>query len=134
MTIGFTGTRRGMTDYQKASVHQFLRNKKPHTVHHGDCAGADEQFHDIARSLGIRIEVHPPKDDSWAAYCQGDLQHAPRPYLQRNRDIVDASDMLLACPKTGKEQLRSGTWATVRYAEGKGIPVRAVGPRDLLRR
>ena len=40
----------------------------------------------------------------------------PRPYLARNRDIVDASDLMLACPAEQQEVLRSGTWATIRYA------------------
>jgi len=40
-----------------------------------------------------------------------------KPYLERNHDIVDATDYLIFAPKTRHEQLRSGTWATYRYAK-----------------
>ena len=46
----------------------------------------------------------------------------PKPYLDRNRDIVDACEVLLATPD-GPERLRSGTWSTVRYARKIGKPV-----------
>ena len=49
--------------------------------------------------------------------------YAEKRYLERNRDIVDACDILIACPRTLKEELRSGTWATVRYARKVGKPV-----------
>jgi len=45
------------------------------------------------------------------------MHYDPRPPLVRNRDIVDATDMLIAAPATRKEVLRSGTWATIRYAK-----------------
>jgi hypothetical protein len=44
----------------------------------------------------------------------------PKPPLDRNRDIVDAVDVLLVGPK-GPEELRSGTWSCVRYARRKGV-------------
>lgn len=31
--------------------------------------------------------------------------------------MVDSVEFLLACPLTVEERLRSGTWATLRYAE-----------------
>ncbi len=46
-----------------------------------------------------------------------------KPYLERNRDIVDASEVLIACPSTREEVMRSGTWATVRYARKKGMKI-----------
>lgn len=39
----------------------------------------------------------------------------PKPYLVRNKDIVNASEGMLAAPR-GPEELRSGTWSTIRYA------------------
>jgi hypothetical protein len=50
-----------------------------------------------------------------------------REYLQRNRDIVDATDVLLAAPD-GPERVRSGTWSTVRYAYRAGRGVLLVMP------
>jgi len=88
----------------------------PTEVHHGDCVGADETFHNLARRFGFRVVIHPPQDPRWRACCDGDDILDERPYLQRNHDIVDACDVLVACPKQSREVLRSGTWATVRYA------------------
>jgi len=36
--------------------------------------------------------------------------------LERNRKMVEKADAIIAFPR-GKEVLRSGTWATVRYAK-----------------
>jgi hypothetical protein len=44
-------------------------------------------------------------------------------YMKRNDRIVFHSDILFAFPKTSIEQKRSGTWATVRRARRKGIPI-----------
>ena len=41
----------------------------------------------------------------------------PKDYLDRNHDIVDQTDLLIATPKENTEVLRSGTWATIRYAK-----------------
>jgi hypothetical protein len=43
--------------------------------------------------------------------------------LDRNRAIVAAVDVLVAAPLEDREVQRSGTWATVRSARRKGIPV-----------
>ena len=52
----------------------------------------------------------------------------PLPYLERNRAIVDACDILIACPKGMQEEQRSGTWATVRYARRRDRPIVIVWP------
>jgi hypothetical protein len=38
-------------------------------------------------------------------------------YLQRNKDIVNNCNYLIACPYSNKEQLSSGVWSTIRYAK-----------------
>src|SRR2546421_4680099 len=109
-----------MTPRQLQQVLAFLKNeleKSPVYAHHGDCVGADEEFHLLCLALGAVIIVHPPSDGSQRAYCKHpDEVLDERPYLSRNHDIVDASDLLIACPSSEDEKLRSGTWATVRYA------------------
>lgn len=40
----------------------------------------------------------------------------PKPYLERNQDIVRSTELLLATPENNVEQQRSGTWATIRFA------------------
>lgn len=118
--IGFTGTRRGTTGPQQETLRRILTGAliAGGEMHHGDCVGADEEAHAIADSLGAAIYVHPPVDPSFRAYCDGRTTAyvaEPKPYLERNRDIVDESDVLVACPD-GPERRRSGTWATIRYA------------------
>ena len=129
MRVGFTGTRRGMTDRQWSAVNEIMWNYLPAEFHHGDCWGADSQAHAIARQMGeVRIICHPPKDMSFRAYCQGYEICPPRPYIERNHAIVDAVDWMIATPETAEEVLRSGTWATIRYARERGKNVRVIDP------
>lgn len=44
-------------------------------------------------------------------------------YMARNDALVANADILIAFPQGPQEVLRSGTWATVRRAIKKGIPV-----------
>lgn len=119
MIIGFTGTQKGMSAYQMHRVEELLKQYHPECVHHGDCTGADEQFHNIAVKLGIPVVIHPPENDSKRAFCQSGTILAPKDYIARNHDIVDAVDNMIATPFEFNEQLRSGTWATIRYARKK---------------
>jgi hypothetical protein len=86
-------------------------------LHHGDCVRSDCLAHEIALTLGLRIVIHPPTNARFRALCEGaDLVLPPRDYLQRNRDVVDAGQLLIAMPHIPTETLRSGTWSTIRYA------------------
>ena len=120
--IGFTGTQRGMTAEQVATVRRLLAMAAvtgPIIGHHGDCIGADAQFHDLVRELRdqfAKITVHPPTDPAKRAWRDGDVILPPAPYLERNHTIVDMSYILLATPGEPAERVRSGTWSTVRYA------------------
>lgn len=136
LQIGFTGTKQGMTAYQR----EFLRNKLLNLkingyqyVHHGDCVGADAQFHEIAISIGFQVIIHPPTNPKLRAHLFDVFtQILPaKDYLSRNRDIVDACSILLATPKESFEVLRSGTWATVRYARSKKKEVFIIRPEQL---
>jgi len=123
MKIGFTGTRNGMSEIQMRMVFQALNQAHPEEVHHGACMGADKDFHNIATSQLIPIVIHPGVDRQGKspsrAVCNFYKEMKPEKfYLDRDKDIVDAVDYILACPK-GKEEIRSGTWATIRYARKK---------------
>jgi hypothetical protein len=51
------------------------------------------------------------------------VNHEPKVYAERNQDIVDASDVLLAAPEFPEKDdksKRSGTWQTVRKADAAG--------------
>jgi hypothetical protein len=127
--IGFTGTQQGMTSAQRYSVEELLQKLGGNEFHHGDCIGADAQAHGIAYRIGYRIHIHPPVVSTKRAYCfHYDLMYTLKPYLDRNHDIVDACQVLVATPKEFDEQLRSGTWATIRYARKRGVRVFLVLP------
>lgn len=130
-SIGFTGTQDGMTSFQMESVEKILQRgkEKGYTdFHHGDCIGADEQAHSIAIKLGYRVIIHPPINSSKRAYCKGDYHFSKKEYIDRNHAIVDASRIMIATPKENTEKLRSGTWATIRYAKKMKKPVMIVYP------
>ena len=98
-----------------------------HELHHGGCTGVDELAHTMAIEAGVAVVVHPPKDTKHEGKYEGALWVRPRlDYLVRNREIVLESDLLIALPTSRTEVLRSGSWATIRYARTKraGIPVR----------
>lgn len=56
------------------------------------------------------------------------VRYEPKEYIKRDKDIVDTSDILIATPRFMYEELRSGTWATVRYAEKKNKPIVIIWP------
>jgi hypothetical protein len=130
--VGFTGASGGATPRQ-------LRHLKEHLVrlsaegfnefHHGLCVGADEQAAEIAQELGFRVVAHPglAADTSdlefRSRFSRNDEVLEAKPFAFRDRDIVDATERLLAVPSTQTEDPNSGTWATVRYAKEQQRPV-----------
>ena len=136
MKIGFTGTQNGMTEKQKGKVKDYITKMKLSNnvtqAHHGDCIGADHHFHDICVSKRINIYIHPPKNPNKRAFCQSNNFFPEKEYLDRNKDIVDSVDILIATPKEYEEELRSGTWATVRYARKQKKKIIIVFPNGLI--
>lgn len=51
------------------------------------------------------------------------IEYVPGGYMPRNDRTIELADELHAFPETPVPVLRSGTWATIRRAERKGIPV-----------
>jgi hypothetical protein len=127
MKIGFTGTSQGMSEWQKAQLRIKIAHLGLIEFHHGDCVGADAEAHEIVSVFFYnKIVIHPPLNTSKEAFCQirdgGEIRPA-KDYLTRNHDIVDETDLLIAAPLTTEEVLRSGTWATIRYAKKQGKPI-----------
>lgn len=124
---GFTGTRNGMSTEQKNNVIKLLQkdidDKKKIEAHHGDCIGADKDFHNICTNLKITVIIHPPDNDKLRAFCKSDNVRNQLPYLDRNKNIVNETNILIACPVSKDEELRSGTWMTIRYAKKINRPV-----------
>jgi hypothetical protein len=133
--IGFTGTREGMTPEQKfylCGLLSFLANNID-TVHHGDCIGADKDFHNLVREFCplATIHIHPPSNPKTRAFCQGDIVHPEKPYMERNQDIIDACSLLLSTPKDIEKPSNlkgQGTWATISRAEKQGKQITIVYP------
>jgi hypothetical protein len=124
MKIGFTGTQIGMSQHQKEQFVLKLMSLGVTEFHHGDCIGADAQAHDIVREFFPEVIIvgHIPQSNGKRAFKRCDKYRDPLPYLVRDRIIVDESDMLIGCPKTDGEVLRSGTWATIRYSRKLNKP------------
>lgn len=118
MKIGFTGTRQGMSQYQKEQFVIKLYELDITEFHHGDCIGADSDAHDIVREFfpNVTIIIHPPERKTTQAFRDGDLWHPPKPYIVRDKDIVRDCDYLIGAPLDNIEVIRSGTWTTIRYA------------------
>ena len=128
MIVGFTGTRRGMTKEQKERVTTLLKNNKLTAFHHGDCLGSDQEAHTIARILSIPIFIHPPIIETYRAFCKNAIVFEQKDYPQRNRNIVELSDLLIATPNAPSARPRSGTWYTIKYALLKNHPVIIIFP------
>ena len=141
MNVGFTGTRKGMTEHQKDMLELWFDmhfDEGLDEFHQGDCEGADAHAYEVAGFYFKKRVSHPPLDPKYRAYTidqdwvmclpseYGYRQ--PKEYLERNHDIVDETDILIACPQSAFEELRSGTWATIRYARAQGKPVVILEP------
>lgn len=133
-TLGFTGTQRGMTVPQLKTVYKYLLEWRPARLHHGCCIGADSEVNALATVLGIGTIGHPPTDQKKIGVWHGcNEQRKPKPYLDRDLDIVTETESLLAVPYRANEELRSGTWATVRRARILERPVTFVYPNGVLK-
>lgn len=147
--LGFTGTKDGLTSRQKESLFEVVvrivgDDPKDWIAHHGDCVGGDDTFDHLCEAAGVaKIFIHPGHDWSGKsplrALCgvYGMLRSREepetvwfpsKPYLDRNNDIAEASDIVIACPKERDEQLKSGTWSTVRRARKRGKHVILIYP------
>jgi len=135
LKIGVTGTREGASPAQKAYISLILHSFKGNVeLHHGDCVGVDEQCHDLMLLKGHRSVIHPPIDERLRSTKTKDYKEMKerKSYLDRNKDIVDASNIMLIIPK-GPEEQRSGTWSTYRYARSKGKPIILVEPSGVIK-
>ncbi len=118
--IGFTGTR-DISKVSKERLQKLWEVMLDYKIFinveviHGGAKGADEYFHNICVEHMTSIKIR------WA-YVVRELkgiyeEYPPEPPLSRNKKIVDDCDILIALPiDPNKEEVRSGTWSTIRYA------------------
>jgi hypothetical protein len=128
MKIGMTGNRYSMSTVAEKVLRHILVELKVTEGHHGDCVGADLAFHNVLDELGLQSVIHPPTNKSNRAFCNGTTILPTKSYLDRNKDIVDDSQIMIAFPNSEEEQIRSGTWSTIRYARKKKRKIFIVFP------
>lgn len=142
--VGFTGTSMGMTPEQKAQVKELLAKYKAEGAthfRHGLCIGADEQAAVIAKGLKYYVIAHPgfnprkPANTLFRSeFAKNDETLPEKPFILRDHDIVDEAEHMIAAPLTKEEQVRSGTWTTVRYARKKRKSMDIVYPDGTVKR
>jgi hypothetical protein len=128
--LGVTASRTGLTRDQKDVFKFVAHTVKPYEFHDGDCIGGDEQAHHIIRTEFPRCYMvgHPPENPKQRARQMYHRAHPAKGYIERNHEIVDMVDYMIALPNSKKEKKRSGTWATIRYARKLGRKLTIIYP------
>jgi predicted alpha-1,6-mannanase (GH76 family) len=128
-SIGVTATREGLTSEQKQWVVSYLNRNATGVLHHGDCIGGDEELAEIFSRYGAYIIAHPSNMLAMRARSKyNDLTLPTAESLLRNRTIVQCSQLMLGFPKSTVEEIRSGTWYTIRYTKRENSKLIIVGP------
>ena len=142
--FGFTGTSEEVKEEQLITLEKVIKkiSRKKNVEHHnGMCINSDEICFDlVTRHIPhADIVMHPPTNKSKVfsledkTYVNSVVLRKDLDYLKRNMQIVAESDFLVATPKSVAEELRSGTWATIRYARIARIPILIVWPNGSIR-
>jgi hypothetical protein len=131
-TICTTGSRQGPTDAQKETF-ILLRGQMAYAHMRNGAAEGWDRFAATHWSMGD-CEFWPSNSDQeyWARKFVSGSEvhrvHAIRAPLDRNRTMVNESHGVIAAPMSSAEVMRSGTWATIRYARKAGKPVLVIWP------
>lgn len=117
LAAGGTGTRRPLPRIQIAALADIIDFLRPGEVHVGDCVNGDVVIASLARTAGARIIGHPPSDERHRAHFEYDEELPAKGFHARDRDIVNASDVLIAAPRLMHPEaaMYSGTWFTIGY-------------------
>lgn len=136
--LAVTATRKGLTLPQERTFVSVIRCAicDPFVFHHGAAVGGDCDLTRLAvamRQLGrtIRIVAWPSNlasQQAASALAVSDEVKPAAPPLERNLNMIANADMVMAFPAGFHEEVRSGTWATVRAAERNSIPVTMIWP------
>jgi hypothetical protein len=132
-TIGFKGTRHGMTEAQREALRRALAGMERSEFHYGDYLGADAEAAEIAVRCSWWAVRHPSIED---AACQAQTELVtetmkPQAELARYRFIVHRSDLLIACPHNMvaiENDSLGETAFTVNHARSHGKEVWIIWP------
>lgn len=143
LVLGVSGSREALSEiwYPTVSERVYRAKLAGYTrLVQGACKGIDE----IALMAGRyhRLHTHsilPTMRGSlartWKVYSDSyEESPAGSSFLERDQLIVDQSDALLALPlyrEDHPKSKRSGTWATIRMARRKAIPIRILVLTDI---
>ena len=95
----------------------------------GCCVGIDQMVGEEGKKFGFKIYGVVPADrlrvdPLFANYCTSfEFMPDGTDYMDRNSRLIEISYDLHAFPMTAEEEVRSGTWSTVRRARRKGMIV-----------
>jgi hypothetical protein len=140
MILGVTGTRTNVMKVQVRGLWAEYKAAGEFRLIHGGAIGGDEIADSVARLYNLlSVDIYPcePKRyEYWQRKIKDDITtiHEVRLPLVRNRIIARDCDRLLALPREMQETLRSGTWATVRYARQNKKPITILFPDGSVRR
>lgn len=111
MKLAFTGTRQGMTAKQVVTVTDLVVLADPSEARHGVAIGSDAAFHRIVRTNKPTAKIigYPPANPKYRDFTLDCGEWMPEAdYGVRDRQLVEASEALIATPRGYKEELRSG--------------------------
>lgn len=136
---GVTGTQHPPKGCSRV-VEEWLStlDKDRDRIINGCCTGIDEIIGRRAFERGFWVHGVVPANRSkvsrdFTRWCKTwELMDERTDYMQRNDRIVELSFDLTAFPRESIEQLRSGTWATVRRGWKKGITVTIISLEHLI--
>jgi hypothetical protein len=134
-SIAFTGTSR-LQNPAKAhaliyeTILALALTARVDEFHSGGAYGADTKAAIIAHALYPEAAhiLHVPYGCYWNERLTDlvkfdEVRYITDGYMKRNDSLVASASRLIAFPKTADEELRSGTWATIRRARKAGVPV-----------
>jgi hypothetical protein len=130
MILGFIGGRKGQTVNQNRVVASLIQELQPSEAHHGDSIGCEAQFHVLCVAQRVPTVLHPSETPNVRANSRGARLVLPeKPHLERARDVIDASDVVVICVQEEKgERLHSGNWAAARMCRRIKKPFVIVRP------
>ena len=129
LTVCFSGTRQGLQSIQYQQLKARLLFLPISHAIHGDCVGADAEYHGLIRETcpGAEISTYLVKG-SFCAGMKADHSHLRTGHLSRNKEMVRLSNLLISCPPTQEAQDRGGTWFTTRFADKINVPLIIILP------
>lgn len=136
MRFGVSGTTKGATPAQKATLREIFRSAAASELAHGGAEGVDEEADAIFRSVkgtDAPVRVYPSTLRPEGNYQAPRFRDIPREPLTRNKIIAQVADFMVIVPRQPVPIRRSGTWATYRYSLAAGKLTMVVLPDGQLR-